>query len=500
MGSDNWFGLIASVAHVALGVAVLRRGRANVLAWPMALLAFDLAVWNATDVAGALSQYRGWDWVDYVASSVTVPITFNFIVRFVGRDRPLELYLIGISIYFGGIAGVCGAAFFVPSLADFGGSMTWAWLLLAGVVPTFACGAGALVRHHFRAQVREERALTRLVFVALIVLSTLGATDLWRIAGVNMIRTGHWGTLITTALLAVVAARYRLLGRRLSLTDNLNGLAAASIGAVAYVAIYSLFEARLALFLSGALTLVFSLAFAARIFVANAAAQRRQLETLASIGRFSSQLAHDIRNPLAAIKGAAQFLEQEHRDGRLNDEHADYVTLIGDQANRMISVFEHYRRLGRVELAPQPLQLNDLLDRALAAHALGAPEGVDIDRALAEDLPLCQGDPDLLMTGIENLLRNAVEAMDEGGTLTVATSVRPHGKSRDVLVTIRDTGRGMNARIAERALDEFFTTKAHGTGLGLSFVRRVIDLHQGTMTFASVEGQGTEVQLCLPAM
>jgi len=143
----------------------------------------------------------------------------------------------------------------------------------------------------------------------------------------------------------------------------------------------------------------------------------------------------------------------------------------------------------------QPLDLNQLVASVLSLQAFtGRPE-VELRRELAAELPRGQGDWDLLANALENLVRNAFEAMPRGGTLTVRTQV----EAKSVVVSVQDTGEGMNARTRERAFDDFYTTKATGSGLGLAFVRRVVEAHGGQVTLTSHEGRGTTVTLRLPA-
>ncbi|HEX6766525.1 MAG TPA: ATP-binding protein, partial [Polyangiaceae bacterium] len=106
-------------------------------------------------------------------------------------------------------------------------------------------------------------------------------------------------------------------------------------------------------------------------------------------------------------------------------------------------------------------------------------------------------DKDLVATTLENVLRNAYEAMPSGGIVTVRTE-RVAGGSGGVAVSVEDEGEGMDARTLDRASDELFTTKATGSGLGLSFAERVAQAHGGTLKLTSRAGKGTVVRLSLP--
>jgi signal transduction histidine kinase len=142
--------------------------------------------------------------------------------------------------------------------------------------------------------------------------------------------------------------------------------------------------------------------------------------------------------------------------------------------------------------------LNGLVVDVLSLQAFAGYANVKLERALAPELPPCSGDYDLLANALENLVRNAYEAMPQGGTLTVRTQ-REEPEGTGVVLSVEDTGEGMDARARERAFDEFFTTKASGSGLGLAFVRRVVEAHGGEVALTSREGRGTIVRLRLPA-
>jgi len=156
-----------------------------------------------------------------------------------------------------------------------------------------------------------------------------------------------------------------------------------------------------------------------------------------------------------------------------------------------------YGRLARVDPARAPLDANALVRDVLTMESLVSKE-VSVTVDLADDLPECSADREMITRVLENLVRNALEAMPDGGSLRVRTA-RATANGRDaVSIAIEDTGHGMDARTRDRALDDFFTTKAHGSGLGLAFVRRVVDAHGGDVDLASTQGRGTVVTVRLP--
>jgi signal transduction histidine kinase len=240
-----------------------------------------------------------------------------------------------------------------------------------------------------------------------------------------------------------------------------------------------------------------ALVAAAREVTASRSAQRERVERLTVLGRLAAQLAHDIKNPLAAMLGAARLLEAP--EGPLEgSKRAEFLQLVVDQAERIRAIVEKYETIGRVEPVPTRVQLNDVVRRVIAAQLVSATE-VAVAFDLLDALPECEADSDLVASALENVVRNAIEAMPRGGALRVATRVEaPAAGDASVVVRIEDTGEGMDTRRAARAFDDFFTTKATGSGLGLAFVRRVALAHRGTASLSSRPGEGTRVELRLP--
>jgi signal transduction histidine kinase len=242
-----------------------------------------------------------------------------------------------------------------------------------------------------------------------------------------------------------------------------------------------------------ALTLV--LLFGLRQLVRTHFERRARLQQFAYLGRFSAQIAHDLKNPLAALKGAIQFLDTEVHRGRSLESQQRFLALLLEQVERLDDVVDNYTRLGRVQPRPLASNLNAIVRRTLALQSYVRPN-ISVEDELEAELPACPHDADLVGRAIENLIRNAVEAMPNGGVLTVRTSAdRRHDRRVDARVTVQDTGQGMNARESARAFDDFFSTKAEGSGLGLGFVQRVMQAHGGRVDLTSKVGTGTSVTL-----
>lgn len=236
----------------------------------------------------------------------------------------------------------------------------------------------------------------------------------------------------------------------------------------------------------------------------------RRGATLAAAGRMAVGLAHEIRNPLGAIRGAVQLLARElagRPDAARLCEYTDVMLREVDRVNRLL---EALLDLGRpVELRRAPLNVHLLLERVLLLHdeAVRARR-VSVVRRYDPSLPAILGDEDRLLQVFHNLVRNALDALGEGGRLTLVTRVsrnpvygRPdpgRGPRTMVEVQVADDGPGIPAAIRERIFDPFVTTKPRGLGLGLALCHRILEEHQGAIQVDSAEGRGTVVTCVLP--
>jgi two-component system sensor histidine kinase HydH len=495
MTAHGWVTLVTCGGLLALfALAVARSGRSS-LGVPLALLSVVMFASNLAALGFDLTRNAAWNRVDNIASPFTTPLALHFLLVFFGRRRQLGWLLALVYAAFGLLSLTTALALFVPGCDAFASSPWWTLLHLAGVIAVVPIGIALFVLHLRSSTGVEERQRTRLLFLAFLVLALVGTTDLWENLGAPIPRLGNVGTLAFAALLAVVALRLRLLDRDLSSNAVVFSAVLGALLTIGYASAFQLLATNTALLVLATVTLSFALVAAVLPWRTAARLRRERMQRLAITGRFTSQMAHDIKNPLAALKGAAQFLAEEHKQGRPLAGHGELISLLVEQAGRVETVVDSYRRLARVEPARQQMDLNALVRRVLALQHFAAGSKVELKSELAANLPACSADPDLIAPVLENLVRNAYEAMPQGGTLTVRTEPCD---ATGVFLSVEDTGKGMNSRTAERVFDDFFTTKETGTGLGLAFVRRVAEAHGGEISLTSREGIGTRVRLRLP--
>jgi signal transduction histidine kinase len=226
--------------------------------------------------------------------------------------------------------------------------------------------------------------------------------------------------------------------------------------------------------------------------------ERLRSGALAALGRMATQVAHELKNPLAGLRLYARHLEQRlTKNG--DDDGAGLAQKITSTVDHLASVVAEITAFGRPpELHRVPTALHPLLDECLAfAQARCETENLEVFRVYDPACPEAMLDARELRKAFLNLVLNGLEALEPGGRLTVTTAWAP--EPRTITVVIEDTGCGMSEETVSRMFDLFFTTKPQGTGLGMAVIRSVIDLHGGALDLRSSPGQGTRVTVRLPA-
>jgi signal transduction histidine kinase len=225
------------------------------------------------------------------------------------------------------------------------------------------------------------------------------------------------------------------------------------------------------------------------------AAQRRR-DALAGVARLTNHVAHELKNPLGALKLYALLLERQLRDTKPDGrELAEKIARAVDHLSTLVSEVGSFLQPGRPDLAPT--SLGEVVEAALAAVTERAQAtGIEIVRRLAAGSAALPADPRALREAVLAFVRNAVEAMPEGGTLTVELS---EAGPEALALAIQDTGPGIAPELQSRLFEPFFTTKREGIGLGMTVAHQVVEQHGGQVEVCSQPGAGTTVRVVLPA-
>jgi signal transduction histidine kinase len=238
----------------------------------------------------------------------------------------------------------------------------------------------------------------------------------------------------------------------------------------------------------------------------------RRADRLAALGTMAAGIAHDIRNPLTSILIFSQLMSLHHDDP---DVRAKFDRVVPRELERVQAVIEDMMELARpTTLNVEPTNLNEVLMQVLELYeGQATAQGIKVAREFGSDLPFCMADRKRLHRCFSNLISNGVQAMANGGDLTVRTTLVPAAISpyaqtatpafgvpnaSAIRVIIADTGQGIPPDRLPQIFDPFYTTKEKGLGLGMAITHRIIDDHKGSIDVQSQVGLGTTFTIYLP--
>ncbi|RME98135.1 MAG: PAS domain S-box protein, partial [Chloroflexi bacterium] len=222
-------------------------------------------------------------------------------------------------------------------------------------------------------------------------------------------------------------------------------------------------------------------------------AQLVQRERLAALGQMAATVAHELRNPLMSLRMGIEYLTFDLPD---EDPKHRAATLVESNMDRIARVVENILFVARTpRLSRISGSLYQMVENELAQWEYKLAENQITLRAdLADDLPEMFIDFDQMERVLSNLIGNAIDAMESGGTLSVVLKTKDDAQ----IFTVSDTGSGMSEETRAKIFEPFFTTKSRGTGLGLAIVKQIVESHGGQISVRSQEGQGTTFTVKLP--
>jgi two-component system, NtrC family, sensor histidine kinase HydH len=231
----------------------------------------------------------------------------------------------------------------------------------------------------------------------------------------------------------------------------------------------------------------------------------QERDRLASIGQMAARLAHEIKNPLGAIKGAAQLLAEPSPEAMdIDPSSREFLGIILEEVDRLDRVVGSVLDYARPTPGnPAPVDINGVVRRTITILSPNRDDDVTIGLELSDDLPRVRVDAEQLRQVLMNLVRNATQAMNGRGQIVVNTRARAAGRGDSlpkwVELGVSDSGPGISQKVLKNLFTPFYTTKNQGTGLGLAISQRIVTDAGGTIEVDTREGAGTTFTVVLPA-
>lgn len=217
----------------------------------------------------------------------------------------------------------------------------------------------------------------------------------------------------------------------------------------------------------------------------------RQKEKLAVIGQMATAISHEIRNPLSSLRGFTQLQNEANTDSN------DFYPIMIQEIDRINSIVDDLMYLGKPrEMATEKANINEIIEYTLSiTKPQGEIQGIRVDTKLEEQIPAIDCDEKQLKQVFINLIKNAIEAMPNGGNLKIKSEMLD---KQQVSITIADDGCGILEEDLKNLGVPFYTTKEDGTGLGLMVTNQIIKDHNGNLKIESKHGMGSKVTVTLP--
>jgi signal transduction histidine kinase len=222
-----------------------------------------------------------------------------------------------------------------------------------------------------------------------------------------------------------------------------------------------------------------------------------QADKLSSMGRVAAGLAHEIKNPLAAVKGMIQTLDADSQDEEFMN---DFRSVVPKEIERLNNLADNLTKLGKsTDLKFQPVKVNDVIEKALKLFGKQCQnQGIRVVSELAPASEIT-GDPEQLAQVFINLILNALQAMPNGGTLEIKSQKSKVKNNESIIIEITDTGHGIPQSDLKNIFEPFFSTKKEGSGLGLAVIYKIIKDHGGEIEVESEVNKGTRFRVALPS-
>jgi signal transduction histidine kinase len=391
-------------------------------------------IWNFGDFMAFITANKFWFYFSLLGTGIIPAVMFHFVNALI-RPEKNRAWIIAAYILCSPLVLSSALVRLHPKIQAFVDGSHWNMLYIMVLMPFFTAGTIILAIAIKSAKSKNEMSRLRYILIAACIAAASGLTDLLQTFNPRVPPLGHLGSVIYSSVLAIGVFKHR--------------------------AAYDLL-----------------------------AEMRMKLDML---NELAAGIAHELRNPLTSIKGAANLLH--HKSGELTgEESAGYLALIAEEVERLDSVLTNYQSLTRpLKIDKEPVRINNIIEKTVGLMQLNAI-GPAMQLDLLPELPFCECDPQSLKQVFINLIKNAQEACSPVEELHITTEFAPPW----IKITFSDTGKGVPPEILPHIFEPFISGKSNGMGLGLAICKRLIDLNGGSIEAANGQ-KGARFTICLPA-
>lgn len=448
---NAYIALVAVLVNLTLAAWVILRSNHHLIYITFMFVCFGIALWNFGEfmvyVSGGevfpeagTTHANPWKYWSSTGSALAVAFLFHFMCALVRQGRKKMPWILLAYVAAGFFAATSPMAFYFEPVRGFVDGILWNVLFGVSLVPFVATGLVMLILAMMRAEDKDEKSRWKYTIAAIVITFVTGLTDLVQKLEFPVPPLGHMGAVIGPSVLAFGIVKHR------------------------------------------------------RVYDVLAKTRKR----LDAMREMAAGIAHEIRNPLTAIKGAVQLQAGELASNNVVEANR-YQQIISDEIHRLEGILVSFRDFTRpIELKRESRSINEIIERTVFMAEM-EKLNIGIKTDLADSIPESHVDPALLRQVFINLVLNAAEACSirnagKDGLLVVSTT----RASPWVVVDFKDNGPGIPAELRNRIFDPFYSTKRQGTGIGLAICTRIIDAHDGRIEAVTSKTGGGHIRIYLP--
>lgn len=442
----SYLALVAALVNFAFAGLTFLRAPRNVLYTTFIFVCLAIGFWNISNfmvfmsgeplwLPADVASKTVWKYLGPVGGSMVVAFVFHFVNVLTRVEKQNNLWIVTVYLLSLFLAATPPLSIANPEFRPFVLGIGWNLSFLLLLFPFLVASIITVFRAIQRAEHSDEKDRLLYILAAIVLQALMGSTDLFQKMQSPIPPLGSAGSIIGPIILAIGVFKHR------------------------------------------------------RAYDILAQAEKK-VEMLSEL---ASGIAHEVKNPLAAIKGllSLQVDVLKEMDTR---KMLEYQLILGEEIHRMENILGSYQNFARpLQVSRQIVDINELLEKTVKLVILEQP-GIWMIRELSHDLPSVKVDPSLLRQVFLNVIRNADEACGEEGQLVIMTG-QENGWIR---IAFADNGPGIASELKDKVLKPFFSTKESGIGLGLAIVNRIVESHEGKVEIDNVPPGGARIAIYLP--